>query len=89
MLVEPSTQGDGGTLFVPQATRPGRPARPAPGQARADRRRAGLALRQGRAQDPPQIVIAMEHYNRLVRMSSRARSSRWPSTSRSSSTTTT
>ena len=68
LLVEPSTQGDGGTFFVQSASIPGRPL---PGW-----RRPGRAAKPARLslydKDAPkitaQIVLAKEHYNRLVRM---------------------
>jgi carboxypeptidase Q len=73
MLVEPSTQGDGGTFFVQSATIPGAQL---PGGG------GGAGGGGGQAQGPPpkrvydkdapkitpQVVLAKEHYNRLVRM---------------------
>lgn len=62
MLITPSSQGDGGTFFVAQASIPstqpfrrGGPPGPQPWSADAP---AML----------PQITVAVEHYNRLVRM---------------------
>jgi hypothetical protein len=65
MLVEPSRRGDGGTIFVQSATvpqpfvenqnAPGAPKRISPWDKDAPR-------------IIPQIVIATEHYNRIVRM---------------------
>ena len=49
MLVDPSTQGDGGTFFVQSATVPGAPL-PTPGQTRGPAR---LPVRQRRTQDHP------------------------------------
>jgi carboxypeptidase Q len=68
MLVEPSTRGDGGTFFVQSATVPGAPL-PTPGQAPVQ----GAARRvspydKNAPKITPQVVLAMEHYNRLVRM---------------------
>jgi hypothetical protein len=72
LLVDPS-RGDGGTLFVQQATVP--QSLPADPQARAallDREQS--APRQIRAWDKnapkfaPQIVLSIEQYNRLARM---------------------
>ena len=66
MLVDPSRAGDGGTIFVQSATVPQPlPQPPAPGQPPA---------RQIQSYDktapaiPPQMVVAVEHYNRIVRM---------------------
>ena len=88
VLVEPSSQGDGGTLFVSVGHRARRCRLPhgAGGQDRP----AGLsAYDKDAPKIIPQIVLAKEHYNRLVRMCEQAKSSRWPSISRSSSMTTT
>jgi hypothetical protein len=68
LLIDPSSRGDGGTLFVQSASIPG--ASPFGGQG------------QGQGQGPPpkrvydkdapkivpQLVMAQEHYNRLARM---------------------
>jgi hypothetical protein len=69
LIVSPSTQGDGGTLFVAQATVPEPATRP------SSRRSAGATTAptsQPWAKDapkvPPQMTMAIEHYNRLVRM---------------------
>jgi hypothetical protein len=64
MLVEPSTTGDGGTFFVAQATVPGAPL-PTPGQTPA---RRVSAYDKDAPKIIPQLVLAKEHYNRLVRM---------------------
>jgi carboxypeptidase Q len=68
MLVDPSGRGDGGTLFVQSATIPG--VMPnfggggqGPGQAPTRR-----VYDKDAPKIPPQIVMASEHYNRLVRM---------------------
>ncbi len=63
MLVEPSTQGDGGTFFVSAATVPGAPL-PTPGQTG----RRVSAYDKDAPKIIPQVVLAKEHYNRLVRM---------------------
>jgi Zn-dependent M28 family amino/carboxypeptidase len=64
VLVEPSSQGDGGTLFVASASFPfpDAPASSAPG--------AGRPTYHDPNAPPtvPQVVLAAEHYNRLVRM---------------------
>jgi hypothetical protein len=78
MLVDGSSNGDGGTLFVAQATIPGAPLPfGGGGQAAA----GGPAAAGGQAPPrrvspwdkdapkiPPQITLSKEHYNRLVRM---------------------
>jgi len=63
LLVDPSTQGDGGTIFVSQASVPGAPL-PTPGQTT----RRINAYDKDAPKFAPQIVLAKEHYNRLVRM---------------------
>jgi carboxypeptidase Q len=63
MLVEPSTQGDGGTFFVMSASVPGAPL-PTPGQTT---RRVSVYDKDA-PKIIPQVVLAKEHYNRLVRM---------------------
>ena len=65
LLVDCSAQGDGGTLFVAGASVPGA-AFPMPGQAPSARRVS--AWDKDAPKIPPQIVVAKEHYNRLVRM---------------------
>jgi hypothetical protein len=62
-LVEPSTQGDGGTFFVMSASVPGAPL-PTPGQ---NTRRVSPYDKDA-PKIIPQIVLGKEHYNRLVRM---------------------
>ena len=64
MLVDPSTQGDGGTFFVQSATVPGAPL-PGPGQAGA---RRVSPYDKDAPKIIPQLVLSKEHYNRLVRM---------------------
>ncbi|MBV8130104.1 MAG: M20/M25/M40 family metallo-hydrolase [Planctomycetaceae bacterium] len=65
LLVDCSAQGDGGTLFVAGASVPGA-AFPMPGQAPTAR--PVSAWDKDAPRIPPQIVVAKEHYNRLVRM---------------------
>ncbi len=65
LLVDCSAQGDGGTLFVAGASIPGA-AFPMPGQAPSAR--GVSAWDKDAPKIPPQIVVAKEHYNRLVRM---------------------
>jgi hypothetical protein len=64
MLVDCSRDGDGGTLFVQGANIPGVSTMPTPGQTG---RRVSVYDKDA-PKVPPQIVIAKEHYNRLVRM---------------------
>jgi carboxypeptidase Q len=66
LLVDCSTQGEGGTLFVASAAVPGAAGFPMPGQQPAARRIS--AWDKDAPKFPPQIVVAKEHYNRLVRM---------------------
>ncbi len=64
LLVDPSPQGDGGTLFVGSASVPGASPSPSPGQG-------GRRVRAWDKDAPatiPQLVLADEHYNRMVRM---------------------
>jgi carboxypeptidase Q len=63
VLVEPSNNGDGGTLFVSAATVPGAPL-PTPGPAT----RRISAYDKDAPKITPQLVLAKEHYNRLVRL---------------------
>ena len=67
LLVDCSTQGDGGTLFVAGASVPGAAAFPMPGPGQPAARRVS-AWDKDAPKIPPQIVVAKEHYNRLVRM---------------------
>ena len=66
LLVDCSAQGEGGTLFVASAAVPGAAGFPMPGQQPAARRIS--AWDKDAPKFPPQIVVAKEHYNRLVRM---------------------
>ena len=66
LLVDPSTQGDGGTFFVQSATVPGAPL-PTPGGGQPGARRVSPYDKDA-PKITPQIVLAKEHYNRLVRM---------------------
>jgi hypothetical protein len=64
VLVDPSRAGDGGTIFVQQATVPQPLAEPgaAPGAPRLN------AYDKTAPKILPQIVVANEHYNRIIRM---------------------
>jgi carboxypeptidase Q len=64
MLVDGSTQGDGGTFFVQSATVPGAPV-PTPGQTGG---RRVSPYDKDAPKIAPQLVLSKEHYNRLVRM---------------------
>src|SRR5271157_3011880 len=66
LLVDCSTRGDGGTLVVQDASIPGAAGFPVPGQAPPARRVSPWD--KDAPKIPPQIVVAKEHYNRLVRM---------------------
>ena len=69
MLVEPSTQGDGGTFFVQSASIPG--ANPFGGGGGGGGAAQGPRVTVYSKDAPkitPQLVLAKEHYNRLVRM---------------------
>ena len=68
LLVDCSAQGDGGTLFVSQASVPGASALPMPGAGQRPPARRISAWDKDAPKIPPQIVVAKEHYNRLVRM---------------------
>jgi hypothetical protein len=63
LLVDPSMQGDGGTYFVSAASVPGAPL-PMPGQTG----RRVSPYDKDAPKITPQVVLAKEHYNRLVRM---------------------
>ena len=66
LLVDCSNQGEAGTLFVSQASVPGAQAFPMPGQGQGGRRIS--AWDKDAPKIPSQIVVAKEHYNRMVRM---------------------
>ncbi len=66
MLIDPSFRGDGGTLFVQSASIPGLMPNFG-GQGQPTQRRAQVYDKDA-PKIPPQLVMANEHYNRLVRM---------------------
>jgi len=69
LLVDPSRAGDGGTIFVQSATVPQPPAPPGPpGQGGQGGRRQIQSYDKNAPKIPPQIVLSVEHYNRIVRM---------------------
>src|SRR5207245_3660247 len=63
LIVTNSTQGDGGTLFVANASIPGVERQPFPATQPTTRIWA-----MDPPPVPPQVTLAAEHYNRLVRM---------------------
>ena len=65
LLIDPSRIGDGGTLFVQSATVPQPPSSgpPVPGAPRGPQ-----AYDKSAPKITPQLVMAIEHYNRIVRM---------------------
>src|SRR5205807_189039 len=63
LMVSPSTQGDGGTFFVASVALPVED--PGPGSRPSNFPRPWAA---NAPQTVPQIVLAVEHYNRLLRM---------------------
>jgi len=66
VLIDPSRAGDGGTIFVQQATVPQPPATTPPGTPGAPR--AIAAYDKTAPKITPQLVVAIEHYNRIARM---------------------
>lgn len=62
LIVEPSPIGDGGTLFVTGASVPG------PATTSGSNPRRPAAWDKDAPRTVPQVVLAVEHYNRLVRM---------------------
>jgi carboxypeptidase Q len=65
LLIDPSRAGDGGTIFVQSATVPQAPAPESPGPG-APRQIQSYDPNAGKI--PPQLVLAIEQYNRIVRM---------------------
>src|SRR2546421_8406560 len=65
VLVDPSRAGDGGTIFVQQATVP-QPVPDVPFGPGAPRQKASYD--KDAPKILPQVVLAIEHYNRIVRM---------------------
>ncbi len=66
VLVTGSSKGDGGTMFVQQAAVPGDPPRGSPGATTRPRVWADDA-----PAIPPQLMMASEDYNRLIRIAER------------------
>lgn len=72
-VLEASTRGDGGTLFVQSATlatlaEAGGATTPAPGSPTPPPVRPRPWLKEAEGQMIPQVVVAAEHYNRVARM---------------------
>jgi carboxypeptidase Q len=67
LLIDPSSQGDGGTLFVDSAGVPNATPIPRFGQGQGRSRRAS-SWDKDSPKTLPQLVVAQEHYNRLARM---------------------
>ncbi|HKZ77792.1 MAG TPA: M20/M25/M40 family metallo-hydrolase [Pyrinomonadaceae bacterium] len=65
LLIDPSRAGDGGTIFVQSATIP-QPVAAEPFGPNAPRQIAPYDKNAPKI--PPQIVLAVEHYNRIARM---------------------
>ena len=65
LLIDPSRAGDGGTIFVQSATVPQPPAVETPGQGGP---RSIQSYDKNAPKIPPQMVLAVEHYNRIARM---------------------
>jgi hypothetical protein len=66
LLVDPSTLGDGGTLFVASASVPVPDSSPPPAPGAGPGRNS--PWKPDAPPTIPQIVLSSEHYNRLVRM---------------------
>jgi hypothetical protein len=67
LVLDPSTTGDGGTLFVSGASVPG-PASPSSSSSSEARAKRVSAWDKDAPRTLPQCVVAAEHYNRMVRM---------------------
>jgi hypothetical protein len=65
VLLEPTFRGDGGTIFVQSATVPAPPRDP---NSTAPAVRGTPPYDKNAPKITPQIVVAAEHYNRIVRM---------------------
>jgi carboxypeptidase Q len=64
LLIDPSRSGDGGTIFVQSATVPQPPTQGTPGPGN----RGIQSYDKSAPAIPPQLVMSIEHYNRIVRM---------------------
>jgi Zn-dependent M28 family amino/carboxypeptidase len=68
LLVEPSNQGDGGTFFVQSATIPGANPFGGGGAGGGPAAPRVTVYSKDAPKIVPQVVLAKEHYNRLIRM---------------------
>ena len=68
LLIDPSRAGDGGTIFVQQATVPQPYQPPTSGAPAPNAPRRINAYDKDAPKFPPQMVMAVEHYNRIARM---------------------
>ncbi|AMV37474.1 Aminopeptidase S [Planctomyces sp. SH-PL62] len=68
LLIDPSRNGDGGTLFVQSASLPGPPPGEPRGEGAAPTAPRVSVWEKDAPPAIPQLVMAKEHYNRLVRM---------------------
>lgn len=64
VLIDPSRLGDGGTIFVQSATVP----QPVPAEPFGPNSRSIGPYDKSAPKITPQLVLAVEHYNRLIRM---------------------
>ena len=64
VLIDPSRIGDGGTVFVQSATVP----QPVPAEPFSPNSRSIGPYDKNAPKITPQLVLAVEHYNRLIRM---------------------
>src|SRR5437899_1648384 len=68
LLIDPSRAGDGGTIFVQQATAPQPYQPPTSGAPAPNAPRRINAYDKDAPKFSPQMIMAVEHYNRIVRM---------------------
>ncbi|MCM3903615.1 MAG: M20/M25/M40 family metallo-hydrolase [Pyrinomonadaceae bacterium] len=64
MVIDPSRQGDGGTIFVQSASVP----QPVPAEPFGPNSRSIPPYDKNAPKFAPQVVLAVEHYNRIVRL---------------------
>jgi hypothetical protein len=64
LLVDPSRLGDGGTIFLGAASVP----QPVPAEPFGPNSRSTSAYDKSAPKFAPQVVLAVEHYNRIVRL---------------------